>query len=213
MQEEWHDVVGYEGLYQVSNTGKVRSMNYRKSGQSHELSVANSDRYSIVCLTKEGKQQNFTVHSLVASAFIGQRPDGYEVNHKNKNKSDNNVGNLEYVTPSQNCIHRESFGEKNRYVSPTRKPLERTKQTNIQLTINGKRTNVGIDPLTLALMPPDVVRNQYVTESVAALWQHLHPLLPLPPDPVATLAEMYSSRYTGIVATAIVWQAARNNQP
>lgn len=109
MTEEWRDVVGYEGLYQVSNTGKVRSMNYRRSGAARDLVQTLTNGYPIVCLSASGKQKNHTVHTLVAAAFLGNRPDGYEVNHINAVKNDNRIENLEYVTPSENSYYREAF--------------------------------------------------------------------------------------------------------
>lgn len=105
--EEWRSVVGYEGLYEVSNLGRVRSMSGAfKYHRATILKPKKSSQYATIWLSDgTGKQKSVTVHKLVAAAFIGPRPDGLEVNHKNGNKHDPSLGNIEYMTKSQNAIH------------------------------------------------------------------------------------------------------------
>ena len=106
-KEEWRDVVGWEGLYQVSNQGKVRSVTRgRNTYIGRCLSAATTTKgYHRVTLSLNGVDKKAHVHRLVAEAFIGLRPDGYEVNHRNGNKTDNRPSNLQYVTPSENIRH------------------------------------------------------------------------------------------------------------
>lgn len=104
--ETWKAIKGYEGLYEVSNTGKVRSL---KFGKVKELSPGNSSRYLIVDLCKEGKRQHFKVHRLVVEAFIGEIPKGLVVNHKDENPQNNNVDNLEICTQKYNL----NYGTRN----------------------------------------------------------------------------------------------------
>lgn len=107
MHEIWKDIEGYEGLYQVSNTGKVRS--FRKSNKYywhdyHELNPSVLKHgYSVVTLYRSpADRRRFLVHTLVAKTFL-PNPDNLPcVNHKDENKQNNDVSNLEWCTYSYN---------------------------------------------------------------------------------------------------------------
>lgn len=105
--EIWRDIPGYEGLYQASNKGRVR--NVRKAAGctvNRELvGRINKQGYRYATLSKHGSQKSEKIHRLVALAFLGPRPDGLQINHKNGIKTDNRVENVEYCTPRQNMIH------------------------------------------------------------------------------------------------------------
>lgn len=110
MQELWLPVVGYEGLYEVSNLGRIKRIAPRSKGGSTDpiKKFSISRGYLGTSLKKIGcKQWCPNVHTVVAAAFLGPRPEGMEINHKNGVKSDNRPENLEYVTRSQN--HRHAF--------------------------------------------------------------------------------------------------------
>ena len=100
----WKDIPGYEGKYQVSNTGQVKSLNYRQTGKTKILKLSTSkDGYKNIGLCKNGKRTNYQVHRLVAQAFL-DNPNNYkEVNHKDENKANNTVWNLEYCDHKYNC--------------------------------------------------------------------------------------------------------------
>lgn len=110
MKEEWREVVGYEGLYQVSNYGNVKSYDrYVNCNGGKRLSkgrilkkVLNSDGYHVVCLHKDGKQCEGKVHRLVAEAFIPNPDNKPCIDHINRNRTDNMVENLRWVTPKEN---------------------------------------------------------------------------------------------------------------
>lgn len=113
MSEIWRDIVGYEGLYQISNEGKVKSLardvEWRGTirHQPEQIKKLSPDRdgYLLVGLSKDGKPKSCKVHRLVASAFI-ENPDGLpEVNHIDENKTNNSVENLEWVTHKENINH------------------------------------------------------------------------------------------------------------
>lgn len=100
MKEEWRDIKGYEGLYQVSNLGRVRNKT------QYILSAGQSKRrYLTVSLWKNNKGKTFFVHRLTAEAFISNIENKYDVNHKNGNKIDNRVQNLEWTTRAENIRH------------------------------------------------------------------------------------------------------------
>lgn len=101
MEEIWKDIKGYEGLYQISNFGRVKSLNYRNTGKEQLLKPAlNTTGYFCVMLCKPLKR--FLIHRLVAKAFI-PNPDNLPcVNHKDENPTNNHVDNLEWCTQLYN---------------------------------------------------------------------------------------------------------------
>lgn len=105
--ERWRPVPGYEGLYSVSDLGRVRrdrTTTCTKAGKV--LSSAGLRMgYPSLQLSKDNRRKSFAVHRLVAAAFIGARPTGQEVNHINGVKTDNRLSNLEYLTSSANQLH------------------------------------------------------------------------------------------------------------
>lgn len=106
--EEWRDIARYEGLYQVSDHGRVRSLPHldrkgrRVKGCIRKLKTNRPDRRVYVNLHKDGMGQTMKVYRLVATAFIGDCPEGYQVNHKDFNLANNCLSNLEYLTPREN---------------------------------------------------------------------------------------------------------------
>lgn len=113
MEEVWKDVVGYEGLYKVSNFGKV-TQNKRiikiKGGHKTEINAKikthiNIYGYEVISLALNGKQKLFQVHRLVASAFLGNPLFLPTVNHVDENKTNNIVSNLEWCTHQYNSLH------------------------------------------------------------------------------------------------------------
>ena len=116
--EIWKDVVGYERYYKVSNIGKVKSCTrmtrgYVPNGTSvlrkHKGKILKNKLYSLkyyrVTLMINGISDRFLVHTLVMAAFVGKKQCGFQINHKDGNKTNNHLSNLEYVTPSQNMRH------------------------------------------------------------------------------------------------------------
>lgn len=99
-KEIWKDIVDYEGLYQVSNLGHIKSFHNNKERILKPRKV--KDGYLMICLYKKGKGKNFQVHRLVAKYFIKDYDENLEVNHKDYNKENNKVDNLEMMTRIQN---------------------------------------------------------------------------------------------------------------
>jgi hypothetical protein len=111
--EQWRAVVGYEGLYEVSDQGRVRSLTRTcwdatgtkaRTRKGQYLKPGASRGYLSVRLCRNGSIQTLTVHSLVAAAFIGPRPEGMQVCHWNGNGGDNRLANLRYDSPSSNQL-------------------------------------------------------------------------------------------------------------
>ena len=104
MQEVWKSIIGYEGHYEVSNTGRVRSLSSAKGKWGIELKPQ-CHKYLRVCLKKDGINSWRSIHRLVAIHFIPNPFNLPEVNHKDGNKLNNNDSNLEWITSSGNKIH------------------------------------------------------------------------------------------------------------
>ena len=102
-KEVWNDIQGYEGLYQVSNLGRVKSLNYNRTGKECILKYGiNTDGYLYVILSKNCICKNRTIHRLVATAFIDNPDNLPYINHKDENKLNNRVENLEWCTAEYN---------------------------------------------------------------------------------------------------------------
>lgn len=118
--EIWRDIVGYEGLYQISNNGNVRSF-HSKDGSplllTHEVIKKG---YCRVCLYKNGVKKKELIHRLVAFAFVPNPCNLPFVNHKDEDKSNNHSSNLEWCTN----IYNENYGTRNKRTGESRqKPI------------------------------------------------------------------------------------------
>ena len=123
MEEEiWKDIKGYEKLYQVSNLGRVRSFPRKYANYGNEIKILkglNNRGYLRVSLSKNGKCKMFSIHRLVAEAFI-PNPNNYScVNHKDENPSNNNVKNLEWCSINYNC----NYGNRNKKIAEKQKSI------------------------------------------------------------------------------------------
>lgn len=117
MQEIWKDIKGYEGKYQISNLGRVKSLKrvikrvvegkafFKTEKEKILKPYKNSHGY--LCCGLEGKKIN--VHLLVGRAFIGENEKGFVFNHKDGNKMNPVLENLEVITHAENCIHAVNF--------------------------------------------------------------------------------------------------------
>lgn len=144
MEEIWKDVVGYEGYYQVSNLGRVRSLdriasNGRKiKGKILSTKVNTPPYYPRVSLSVNGKMKLAQVHRLVAQAFV-YNPDPEhktQVGHKDESRTNNRADNLEWVTPKENSnmpLHRERVSKANEG-----KVLSAETKSKISLSQKGK---------------------------------------------------------------------------
>ena len=116
-EEIWLPIKGYEGIYEISSCGNVRSLDRwintspkfgsRRKIKGKQLTPVNTAGYNGVSLMKDGKTYRAYIHRLVAETFIPNSKNRKEVNHKDFNRKNNNVENLEWVTHKENIQHSE----------------------------------------------------------------------------------------------------------
>ena len=153
--EDWKDIKGYEGLYQVSDQGRVKSLP-RKGTFERILNpcVRNTGGYLAVNLYKNGKKTMYFIHRLVALAFIPNPNNLPCINHKDCNPTNNNVNNIEYCTVVYN----------NTYNGKAKKSAEKRSKPVEQLTKDG--TLVTIWPSI-----NEIGRNGFIQQAVCACCQ------------------------------------------
>lgn len=129
MQEIWKDVVGYEGMYKVSNLGNIISVrrNYKKG--IWYITPFDNGGYLRVSLVVNNKRTNLLVHRIVAEAFIPNPENKDSVNHIDGCKTNNTVENLEWVTKSENIKHAIKIG-----LRPSYRPHRSMRGSNSSLS-------------------------------------------------------------------------------
>lgn len=127
--ENWMSIEGYEGIYEISDLGRVRSLNYHRSGETRILKPG-IDRggYLMVVLSKDGKRKTVKVHRLVATAFVPNMFGLNEVNHINEVKTDNREENLMWVDSKEN----DNWGSRNQRIG------EKLSKPVLQFTKSGE---------------------------------------------------------------------------
>lgn len=140
LQEEWKAITGYEGLYEISNFGRVKSLNRLDSmGRVVEETIKaqhiGTTGYPAITLNKDGKKKTKVVHQLVAESFLGHIPDSYNgvINHIDNIKTNNRLDNLEVVSSRYNTQYSKS----------TEGVYERRNKFEVYIRIDGKKTYLG----------------------------------------------------------------------
>lgn len=122
MKEQWKDIDGFLGYYQISNFGRVKSLcrkvphpqakcGYIVRNEKIKKPKTNSDGYKVVCLQMCGNKRYVSVHRLVAEAFIPNPNKYLEINHKDYNRTNNRVDNLEWITHKDNVRYSSDTGK------------------------------------------------------------------------------------------------------
>lgn len=111
-KEIWKDIPNYEGSYQVSNYGRIKSLPRKRIRKTEKVlkSFTNNSGYEIIRLYQNGLERKYLIHRLVAEVFVTNVNNLPQVNHIDGNKHNNNVNNLEWCTASQNMKHSYANG-------------------------------------------------------------------------------------------------------
>lgn len=169
--EIWKDIIGYEGLYQISNKGRVKSLK-KWCGNKHlskwikEESILkptdNGNGYLIIGLRNQTKRKNFYIHRLVASYFLDNPENKKCINHKDFNKQNNDVDNLEWISQKDNVLYSVDRMKH-------RKSRSKTNTGERYITKRYKKYRVQIDYKDLGLFETleeaKAKRDQYLKEN------------------------------------------------
>lgn len=171
-KEIWKPIKGYEGRYEVSTLGRVKSLK-RISDQNHLLperilkACNGKSDYLITGLRKDRKKKSYPVHRLVALTFLPNPENKQQVNHKNGVKHDNRLCNLEWVTPYENTKHAletglsSSTGEKNNNSKLTKVDVLQIRENKNSLSVTQLSKEFGVGKAQISR----IINRQ--------LWQHV----------------------------------------
>lgn len=142
--EQWRSVKGYEGLYEVSNLGRIKSLCARTNTRILiRKPVPDKDGYLTICLKKNGKVRCFKIHRLVAQAFIPNPNNLPQINHKDEDRKNNKVSNLEWC----NCKYNNNYGSKpSKCFKPINKLAEDGTIIKSYISVNEAATDNGLEP-------------------------------------------------------------------
>lgn len=142
MIERWVDIKGYENRYQISNLGRIKSLQRETRNRNGKYIIEEKimkpmvarNGYLIACLWKNNKQRKFVVHRLVAQAFLGNPQNYKEINHIDEDKTNNRVENLEWCSHKYNM----NYGTLKEKISKANSGKTASADTRLKLSQNSK---------------------------------------------------------------------------
>jgi hypothetical protein len=151
--EEWKAINNYEGLYEVSSYGRVRSLPrswisgmglVRTIPLTYKSQSKDKDGYLRVTLCKEGKKARVRTHHLVLNAFIGPCPEGLQCRHLDGDRTNNHTENLKWGTPSENAYDRVKHGRKHGRLGKkhNKKTKQKMREARIKWWNNKRKTEI-----------------------------------------------------------------------
>lgn len=126
--EVWKDIPDYEGLYQASSLGKIKSLNFNGTGKEKIMKPRTGNRYYMIALWKNGVRKDFLLHRIIAKTFIPNVDNKPYVNHKDENCFNNSIDNLMW------CTHKENmnWGTRNKRISKHNGKIKKVNQYDLQ---------------------------------------------------------------------------------
>ena len=130
IEEVWKDIPNYEGKYQASNLGRIKSLNFNGTGKEKIMKPRTGGRYYTIALFKNGKRKDLLLHRVIAETFIENKENKPFVNHKDENCFNNSVNNLMW------CTHKENmnWGTRNERISKSNKGRIVTEETRKKIS-------------------------------------------------------------------------------
>lgn len=180
--EIWKDVIGYEGIYEVSNFGNVKSLGNNKSKKEKILkSCVNNNGYLIVVLCKYGYLKSKTVHQIVAESFLNHTPCGFTlvVDHKNHIRTDCRLDNLQIITQRQNTSQKH-IKSSSQYTGVSWH--KKNKKWVSKIVINGEIKRLGY-------FEKEVEASEYYENAIIAYSQNKEIVIKIP---------NFKSKYKGV---------------
>ena len=163
MNEVWRPIAGYEGLYEVSSFGRIRSMRY-----GYLLTPDEARGYLRVTLYKNGTRNRQTIHRLVSKAFLPNPCNKPAINHIDEDKSNNRVDNLEWCTQKENCNH----GNRNKKISSgISKPVKQLSKAGKLLAIWESMT-IASEVLGISLSEISVCTREHHKSAGGYKWRY-----------------------------------------
>ena len=147
--EQWKSIPGYEGLYEVSNLGRIKSLcaGRHRNEKLIRKPVPDKDGYLTVCLKKNRKTSCFKIHRLVAHAFIPNTNNLPQINHIDENRQNNIVSNLEWC----DCKYNNNYGSKpSKSFKPINKLAEDGTIIKSYVSVNEAAKDNGLDPCLIS---------------------------------------------------------------
>lgn len=144
--EIWRDIEGFEGIYQISSQGRVKSLK-RIDNNNHPIkekilkpNIDNREGkgYLRIRLCKNGKQKIFQIHRLVYETFVGKIPDDMQCNHINERKDDNRLENLNLMTPKENS----NWGTRNERIGEAKKGMKLSEETKNKMKNHPNKSKI-----------------------------------------------------------------------
>lgn len=163
MKEELWKVIPFESNYEVSTLGRVRN------ASTTQVKSLRLDKYGYLRVTLYPSGKTYSIHRLVGEVWLTKAEESLQINHKDFNKTNNHVNNLEWCSVRENCIHREKFLDKER-ISGDRNPMARYSVEDV-LNIR-KLYDQGVGYMDIARMykaPDEPIRRIVKRES----WKHI----------------------------------------
>lgn len=171
MKEVWKDINGFEGLYQISNHGRVSSVKRQGSqGGVLKFSIGHQHKYPYIRLqdVRTNKKESWLIHRLVAIHFILNPENKPQVNHINSIRDDNRVSNLEWVTNMENVIHSQKAGRFNHTGEDNNMSKLTTKEV-VEIKLLQRKTNLNNSQIGRAYK---VTRENIRDIRKGKLWKH-----------------------------------------
>jgi HNH endonuclease/NUMOD4 motif len=177
-QEIWKPVVGLEQAYQVSNLGRICTIDRIDTRKAHRksqiMAITKAENgYLRISLTFCGKSRYKPVHRLVLESFTGPRPSKFETNHKDGNKTNNRIENLEWISHRDNLRHAVDTGLKTRVSGIAKQDMKLDEE---MVRVIHKLLSKGANPVDIAFAFM-VNRNSIYGIQKGESWRHLHPSL------------------------------------
>ena len=175
MKEIWKPIKNYEGLYEISNYGKIKNLNYNNTGISIIIkNHINGRGYLVTTLVKNNQKKVVAIHRIVAETFLFNPNNLPCVNHKNGIKTDNRVENLEFCTHKENIIHAWSSGLCKNHQGKNHYKSRKVNQYDLQGNFIKEWECISLAAKELKIHSSNITRNcqKKIKTAYGSIWEY-----------------------------------------